>query len=141
MALVSSVRRQHVLFHFLATIDVIRNSTFALLLGGGAILNFLLMAFNLLPVYPLDGGRITQALLWWIIPSWEENEAIGGSVVVGTLFTIPFAMWALQNGWIFAAFILIGANALAFAEWKANRKPKNTLHATNITDTSHNTKP
>lgn len=28
------------------------------------VMNFVLLAFNLLPIFPLDGGRIVQSLLW-----------------------------------------------------------------------------
>src|SRR5689334_21457045 len=29
-----------------------------------AVINFVLLAFNLLPIYPLDGGQIVRSLLW-----------------------------------------------------------------------------
>src|SRR3954452_8615930 len=34
--------------------------------GAVANMNLLLLLFNLLPVYPLDGGQILQALLWFV---------------------------------------------------------------------------
>jgi Zn-dependent protease len=36
-------------------------------IGAVAYMNLTLLVFNLLPVYPLDGGQILQSLLWFVI--------------------------------------------------------------------------
>ena len=50
----------------------------ALVLG---VLNLLLAAINLLPVYPLDGGRLTRAALWRAYG--DERRANRGVAIVG----------------------------------------------------------
>ncbi len=32
-----------------------------------AVINAVLLIFNMLPIYPLDGGQILQALLWFVV--------------------------------------------------------------------------
>ena len=47
-----------------------------------ALLNAGLLVLNLLPVYPLDGGQILQALLWFAIGRWRSLlvvSVIGGA--------------------------------------------------------------
>jgi Zn-dependent protease len=78
------------------------------LLQAVCFMNLGLLAFNLLPVYPLDGGQILQALLWFVLGrarSLMVTTAIG---FVGVAGLLALAWWA-QSWWmaIVAVFILM----------------------------------
>lgn len=46
------------------------------LLGNLSLINYGLLIFNLLPIYPLDGGQILRALLWfWVGPARSLKAA------------------------------------------------------------------
>jgi hypothetical protein len=51
-------------------------------------INLLMLAFNLLPVYPLDGGQILRSLLWFVLGrarSLTAASVIGFAGVLGLL--------------------------------------------------------
>lgn len=52
------------LFHFLQTIGI-EERFFLLMCAAGVLVNFVMAAFNLFPIPPLDGGRILVGLLPW----------------------------------------------------------------------------
>jgi Zn-dependent protease len=66
-----------------------------------------LLIFNLLPIYPLDGGQIVRSLLWFVIGRARSLmvASIIGFLGVGVMFLV--AWWA-QSLWfgILALFIL-----------------------------------
>ncbi len=81
-------------------------------LGWYGAINLLLAGFNLLPAFPMDGGRIYQAWLW--ARSGDEGAAtrkaaavghtIGGALVVLGLLEVLFAgaiggVWLALVGW------------------------------------------
>lgn len=68
--------------------------------------NYILLLFNLLPMYPLDGGRLLQEILWYrmgYLRSLLIATRIGmiGAIVVGV-----FALWA--QWWIVLAIAIFG---------------------------------
>jgi Zn-dependent protease len=50
-----------------------------------AFVNVILLLFNLIPAFPLDGGRIARAFLWW--RTGDRNRATGMAAQVGRLFS------------------------------------------------------
>jgi Zn-dependent protease/CBS domain-containing protein len=81
-------------------------SALALLLYG----NILLAGFNLLPAFPMDGGRILRALLSYIRP---EQEATRTAAWMGRMLSISMGLYGLLDSQFmlvfFALFIYLGA--------------------------------
>jgi Zn-dependent protease len=59
------------------------------------IANFIMGAFNLVPVFPMDGGRILRALLAIRLP---YLTATYWAVMVGRVLAVLLAGWALYKG-------------------------------------------
>lgn len=78
------------------------------LLRAMAIMNFLLLIFNILPIYPLDGGQILRALLWFPLGRAKSLAVatIIGFVGVAGLIALAVMAGSLWIG-IIAAFILV----------------------------------
>lgn len=69
--------------------------------------NLILLLFNLLPLFPLDGGRILQALLW---PRLGYAQAMRVAVRSGYIGALALAIFALvRNETLLLALALFGA--------------------------------
>ena len=71
-------------------------------------INYLILVFNLLPVYPLDGGQILHSLLWFVLGrarSLMVTTMVGFAGVAGLVALAIF----LKSFWIgiIAVFILL----------------------------------
>ncbi len=59
------------------------SETLQVYLNWFVLINVLLFLFNMIPAYPLDGGQILQAVLWYFVP---RAKALLISSLVGLIF-------------------------------------------------------
>jgi Zn-dependent protease len=57
-----------------------------------ALINLVLLCFNMLPIYPLDGGQIVRALLWFVIGPLRSLYVALGIGFLGGLGLLALAV-------------------------------------------------
>lgn len=72
-------------------------------------INILLLAFNLLPIYPLDGGKILWSLLWFFL---GRARSLLVATVVGFIGIVGYVLFAIQSGfsWLLVMAIFLIMN-------------------------------
>jgi Zn-dependent protease/predicted transcriptional regulator len=98
-------------------------ATIAALISYVFISNLFLAAFNLIPAFPMDGGRILRALL---ALGLDYSKATDIAATIGRIVAILFGIYGLLNGGIFMIFIAFFIFMAAGQEAKYTRV-KNTL--------------
>lgn len=75
-----------------------------------AIVNFALLAFNALPGYPLDGGRVLRALIWMRQGSYRKATMITSRMGVGLSFALMIGgvFLLLAGQWQALVLFIIG---------------------------------
>lgn len=89
-----------------------------------AIVNVALAIFNMLPGFPLDGGRVLRAAAWQVTGSYRRATRLatrGGQIIAGLLFAwalIRFIAGDLLGGvWVgFLGYLLFQAASASYGE-------------------------
>ncbi len=67
--------------------------------------NYFILLFNLLPIYPMDGGRLLETLLW---PFLGLHKAVQIACTLGLIGAVGLGIWGLRQGGILLFIALWG---------------------------------
>ncbi len=98
------------------------------MVGWLASINLLVLVFNLLPAFPMDGGRIVRALAWW--RTGDRNSATRFAAGLGRIFAWIFIAGGLA---MIAAGATFGGIWLALIGFVINGSAKAASAQTRIT--------
>ena len=101
-------------------------SPLAAMLGWLGVINILLAVFNMIPGFPLDGGRVLRAIVWWITGSAARATRV--ATAIGQLVAFAFiiiGLFRFFNGagfaglWLtFIGWFLLDAARSTYAQFE-----------------------
>ncbi len=76
------------------------------------VTNILLGIFNLIPGFPLDGGRVLRSIIWKINGSLRRATRV--TTIIGQIIAYLFILWGI---WLFFTGSLLGGIWIGFIGW------------------------
>lgn len=76
-----------------------------------AWINGVLLAFNMLPIYPLDGGQIVQAILWFFVGRVRSLQIVAPTGIVIAVIGGLAALFLIQDWYMGVMALFIGWQA------------------------------
>src|SRR5262249_625245 len=112
--------------HAVLTQGSTRTSGIAALVSWLGSINLLVLIFNLIPAFPLDGGRVARAIAWWRTGSRNTGTRFAATlgewfglllILAGVGYFLVYRGDVLGGVWLaFVGFILRGAAKAAIAQ-------------------------
>jgi len=96
------------------------------------LINKMLLIFNLLPIYPLDGGKILWALLWFIVGPVRSLRAAAKIGIVGVVGGVVWV--TMRGGDVWLYLICAFAAIQCFAGLQQARSMERTMQAPRRSD-------
>jgi Zn-dependent protease/predicted transcriptional regulator len=94
-----------------------------------ALINLILAGFNLLPAFPLDGGRVLRSVLWGMKDNIRWATRIASSL--GSAFGIALILWGALSvlmgnfiggiWWVFIGMFMRGASQMSYQQLVTRR--------------------
>ncbi len=120
-----------VLFFLLATLsrNIGAHEVFYVLFAYLSSANMVLAIFNLVPAFPLDGGRVVQALIWYFSGNLQKARKFSSAMgrVIGYVF-IYFGIFMVLNGNI------LNGVWFAFIGWFINQMSQSSYQSMVMSD-------
>ncbi len=79
--------------------------------GAVFVMNAVLFVFNMLPVYPLDGGQILRALLWFVAGRLRSLQIAAAIGLVGTAGLGILGVW-WTDWWLLLIAVMAGLSCV-----------------------------
>jgi Zn-dependent protease len=97
-----------------------------------ATINLLVLIFNLIPAFPLDGGRMAHAVIWWRTGDRNRATHVTGRTGQGFAMVLgAIGLWALATGGalglltMMLAFLLYQSATAAVAQGSLGKRIQN----------------
>jgi Zn-dependent protease len=107
------------------SIELIYSNSLAYYLWWIHVTSFSLFFFNMLPIYPLDGGRIAQSLLW---PKMGYYNSMELSCRIGMGAAIAMGIWGLLTAQFFLVLIAFFGYTTCYSTKMTLRESANSAY-------------